>query len=657
MTAPEPGIATLQRRLAREKAARIEAENIAERTTRDLYDTVQELTRSSRLAEMLGDIAVRANTASSIEEALQAALDAVCEFTGWSIGHALVRTDEEDGSLVSLGVWRLPEGEPFTAFRDATKSQVFGPGLGLPGRVLVEGEPSWIVDLSEDPNFPRATAALACGLRSAFALPLLIRTETAGVLEFFATMEQPPDATVLRVSSFVGAQLGRVLERQQSEDRLTHLALYDGLTGLPNRLLLMDRLRSTLNRARRTGAQVDVLYLDIDDFKTINDSRGHTAGDKVLAALAARLQDAVRGNDTVGLVAPFTVARLGGDEFAIVLDDCPDPEIVARRIESLLQEPLQLDDDEVFLSVSVGTALAEAEDTVTAGEDLIARANVAMHEAKRTGKGRIQAFEPRLQDHARRRHVLGEQLHRAVAAREFTLAYQPVIDLADDRVVGAEALIRWQHPTLGTVRPDEFISRAEETGLIVPIGRDVLEEACRQGARWREVFGSDFTMAVNISGRQLREQDFCEMVYQALAQAGLPSEALCLEMTESMLMERDASGIAMLASLRDGGVHLAIDDFGTGYSSLGALRRLPANLLKIDRSFVSSLPEDGDAGTIAWAIVRLGHTLGMPVLAEGVETLAQRDVLREFGCDQAQGYLFSKPVPAQEFEQLAAVRA
>ena len=649
----DPTTAALRRRLERERAARIEAETIAEKATRELYDTVQELTRSTRLAELLGEIAVRANTAVTIDEALGAALNAVCEFTGWTLGHALVRADDDNDTLVSLGVWRVPEHDGIADFLAASEEQVFPPGVGLPGRVLLTGEPSWITDLSADPNFPRARAALDCGLQSAFALPLLIRTETAGVLEFFAPTQQPPDATLLRVASFVGAQLGRVLERQHADDRLRRLAMYDGLTGLPNRLLLTDRLKGALRRARRTEKPVNVLNLDVDDFKTINDSRGHSAGDEVLAALAARLQEAVRGSDTVGM-AGSTVARLGGDEFAIVLDDCPDPEVVVRRIGERLLQPLELSDGQVFVSVSVGTASADQvhDDDDAAVEDLLARANVAMHEAKKVGKGYVQAFEPRMKDQARRRHHLGEQLHRAVAAREFTLTYQPVVDLPTGRIVGAEALIRWQHPTLGQVLPDEFISRAEETGLIVPIGAWVLEEATRQAQLWRQAYAPGFTMAVNVSGRQLRQDDFPDVVRLALARAQLPPENLCLEMTESMFVERDDAGIAMLAGLRTEGVHLAIDDFGTGYSSLSVLQRLPADLLKIDRTFVSSVSDDEDAGTIAWAIVRLGHTLGMSVLAEGVETLAQRDALHAFGCDRAQGYLFSRPITAAALEQL-----
>ena len=647
-------VRVLERRLARERTARAEAEAITERITSELYETVQELTRTTKVAELLSEVATHANEAASVEEAAQAALASVCTYTGWPVGHALVRSADVPASMRSLGVWHVSEQDRFTAFRRYSDDVEFPAGIGIPGLILQTGEPLWAPDLRELANFPRGPIAQECGLRAAFAIPVLIRSETAAVLEFFSTEIRPPDDGMLRVIGFVGAQLGRVMEREAAEERLRQQALYDGLTGLPNRTLLMDRLRSSLTRATRYGSRVDVLYLDIDDFKTINDSQGHRAGDEVLAAVSARLLEAVRQTDSVGRATPDTVARLGGDEFAVILDDCHDPKAVADRIEERLKEPLRLLANEVFVSVSIGTARAEA---TTSPEDLLAAANVAMHEAKRAGKGRYVAFEPRMQAEARRRHSLGEELHRAIAGEEFVLAYQPIIDLGSGRVIGVEALVRWAHPSGNLVPPNDFIPRAEETGLILPLGAWVLRQACLQAATWRRMYQSDFSVAVNVSGRQLRELDFTEVVRTALQDSGLDPTGLCLEMTESILMERDHVGIAMLNELREDGVHLAIDDFGTGYSSLAALRRLPVDLVKIDRSFVASLPEDDDAGTIAWAVVRLGHTLGIPVLAEGVETSEQRDALRRFGCDQAQGYFFGRPAPADEIGTLLAVQA
>jgi diguanylate cyclase (GGDEF)-like protein len=646
-------VRALQRRLARERAARLEAEAIAERVTSELYETVQQLTKSTKVAELLGSVAMQANEAASARDAVAAALASVCDYTGWPVGHAFVRSADDPDLLVSMGVLRTPADSGFEAFLRDTSGCSFRSGEGLPGRTLRDGRSSWIIDLAADANFPRRESALGCGLRAAFAAPVLIRSDTVAVLEFFAPGIQPPDDNLLQVVSFVGAQLGRVLERELAEERLTRQALYDDLTGLPNRALLMDRLHGSLARARRSHRTVHVLYLDIDDFKTINDSRGHTEGDAVLAALAHRLQDTLRSSDSVGRASHDIVARLGGDEFAIVLEDCLVPGAVAGRIQTLLHTPLQVDDHEVFISVSIGSMVIDGSAADPAPEAVLAAANVAMHEAKRAGKSRHLVFEPRMQDEAQRRHALGEELRSALERSEFTLAYQPVVDLETGAVIGAEALVRWQHPVRGTVAPDEFISRAEETGLIVGMGTWVLEEACRQAVSWRRGGAVDFTIAVNVSGRQLREPDFVTVVRAVLSRTGLHPTALCLEMTESILMERDDAAIAMLTELRGDGVHLAIDDFGTGYSSLGALRRLPVDLLKIDRSFISSLPEDDDAGTIAWAVVRLGHTLDLPVLAEGIETEEQRAALRRFGCDQAQGYLFGRPMPAEQFAAVA----
>ena len=641
-------VRALERRLARERTARAEAEAIAERATRQLYDTLQQLRTSTRVAELLGDVAVHANEATSLGDAMTRALESVCAFTGWPLGHVYSRSEADPSTLESLRCWYAADETAFQAFRTATEETPLTLGRGLPGRIARDGEPIWIVDLQADDNFPRGAVALKCGLRSGFALPVLVRSETAAVLEFFTTEPTPKDEELLGVLRLVGAQLGRVIERQAAEARLTRLALYDGLTGLPNRMLLMDRLQTSLARARRSSGRVDVLYLDVDDFKTINDSRGHAAGDALLTALAARLQEELRSSDVVARPTPATLARLGGDEFAVVLEDCAEPQVVATRIEERLTRPLDVSDSQVFVTVSIGTASALPGGSPPTAEELLAAANLAMHQAKRSGKATHVAFQPWMHEEARRRHELGDELHRAVENGEFELAYQPVVTLPDGCVIGAEALIRWRHPAWGMVPPGDFIERAEETGLIVPMGRWVLETACRQAASWQAAHPA-LSIAVNVSGRQLREPDFVDVVHRALADSGLSAESLCLEMTESILMEREDDAIAMLNQLRADGVHLAIDDFGTGYSSLSALRRLPVDLLKIDRSFVASLPADEDAGTIAWAVVRLGHTLGLPVLAEGVETEAQRDVLATWGCDQAQGWLFGRPLSPAEF--------
>jgi diguanylate cyclase (GGDEF)-like protein len=428
--------------------------------------------------------------------------------------------------------------------------------------------------------------------------------------------------------------------------------LHDPLTGLPNRVLLLDRLGHSLARRVQRGGKVDLLYLGVDDFKTINDSAGRSAGDQVLAALAPVLGHAVQlGGGRRG--PGGLLARLGGDEFAILLDD-GDPGQLSDAIHELLRHPLRLPDDQVFLSVSIGNAQVGPQREDATPEVVVTEANIAMHEAKRAGKARSVSFEPRMHEAARRRHRLGHELHEALAAGQFVVHYMPVVELSSGMVTGAEALVRWQHPTRGLVGPDSFISRAEETGLIVPLGAWVLEQACRVAVGWQALAGRPLTVAVNVSGRQLREPGFVDAVRSVLRDSGLAPELLCLEMTESILMERDEAALGMLTTLRGDGVHLAIDDFGTGYSSLAALQRLPVDQLKIDRSFVGGLPEDENAATIAWAIVHLGHALDLGVLAEGVETPAQRAELLRFGCDQGQGYLFGAGCPPEEMAELVA---
>ena len=656
MRPPDPAVApdpvrVLERRLARERAARLEAEAIAERVTSELYETVQQLTRSNQVAELLGRVAVQANESASAHDAIAGALATVCTHTGWPVGHAFVPSPDDPSMLVSLGVVHAPEDGSCEQFLQATVGAAFGYGEGLPGRTLAKGEPQWITDLAQDENFPRRAAAHACGLRAAFAAPILIRADTVAVLEFFAPGIKPPDDRLLQLVAFVGAQIGRVLERERAEERLVQQAMYDSLTGLPNRALLMDRLRGSLARAHRAGRPVHVLFLDVDDFKTINDTRGHGEGDRVLTALAGRLLEALRATDSVGRPSQDTVGRLGGDEFAVVLEDCIDPGAVASRIHALLRAPLLIEDHEVFVNVSIGSTVSTKQDGHTTPDTVLAAANAAMHESKRAGKSRHTTFEPRMHDDVRRRHELGADLRGALDSEQFWLAYQPVVDLPSRAVTGAEVLLRWEHPERGSVPPDQFIGRAEETGLIVELGTWVLRTACRQAAAWRADLATDFTIAVNVSGRQLKESDFADVVRAVLVETGLPPSALCLELTESILMERDDAAISKLGELRAEGVHLAIDDFGTGYSSLGALRTLPVDLLKIDRSFIRHLPDDDDAGTIAWAVIRLGHTLGLPVLAEGVETEAQCDALQRFGCDRGQGYLFGHPVPPDELER------
>jgi diguanylate cyclase (GGDEF)-like protein/PAS domain S-box-containing protein len=443
-----------------------------------------------------------------------------------------------------------------------------------------------------------------------------------------------------------------VTDRRRAEEQLQHDAFHDALTGLPNRALFIDRLQAALARLQGAIARghqkgmFAVVFLDVDRFKLVNDSLGHSVGDRLLVALSSALKTAVRPGDTV--------ARLGGDEFTILLEDMEDRAeaiAVAERIQSVLREPLTLAGHEVFATVSMGIALSAP--SYRRAEDLLRDADTAMYHAKALGKSRHQVFDSSMHARARKLLQLEHDLRRAIERREFRVYYQPIVRVADRRIAGFEALARWQHPERGLVAPSEFIHLAEETGLVVPLGRAVLEEACRQAAAWQVSSGEDLTVSVNLSAKQFSQPDLVEQVDAALRLAGLPARLLKLEVTESMVMENTDGAIALLRRLKALGVHIAIDDFGTGYSSLSYLLRLPADTLKIDRSFVSGTGDAGRNVSIVRTVVGLAYSLGLDVVAEGVETEQQMALLAELGCPFAQGFLFSPAVEAEVAAQLA----
>ena len=438
-----------------------------------------------------------------------------------------------------------------------------------------------------------------------------------------------------------------VTERERAEQRLSHMALHDSLTALPNRSLFLDRLEHALARAKREQTRCCVLFIDLDRFKRINDSLGHRAGDQILLESADRIAQALRADDTV--------ARLGGDEFTVLCEGVPDEEQclgVADKISEELGHLYELDDGELYITASVGVALSDAD---SSPEQLLRDADAAMYRAKSRGRARAELFDEESRSHTVNRLALESALHGAVERAEFRLLYQPKVSLASERVVGYEALLRWQHPTRGLLAPDEFIAVAEDSGLIVPIGEWVLERAARQAAEWKAARPDvPFDMCVNLSARQFAQPDIVAVVERAIDSSGLDPTALCLEITESMLMEQTPVTTATLDHLKRLGVRLALDDFGTGYSSLGYLQRFRLDYLKVDRSFVDGLGRDQGQSAIVDAVVRLAQALGLRVIAEGVETRVQLEALRELGCDLIQGYLFSRPVPPEDARALLA---
>jgi diguanylate cyclase (GGDEF)-like protein/PAS domain S-box-containing protein len=436
-----------------------------------------------------------------------------------------------------------------------------------------------------------------------------------------------------------------ITARKQHDAALEYQASHDSLTGLPNRSLLRDRIEQAIAKARRDSNRVAVVFVDLDHFKLINDSLGHHVGDRLLLEVADRLMGCVRSHDTV--------ARHGGDEFVLVLTEQHGGEetlAIINRLLDMISRPWVDNGQEYGLSCSVGISCFPKD-----GDDpdaLLRSADAAMYKAKATGRGTYNFYTPELNQAINERLDLENSLRHAIEREEFRVHYQPRIEVASGRIIGAEALIRWDCPGKGLIPPDSFISIAEETGLIIPIGQWILQEACRQASAWQRAGLPRINVSVNLSPIQFRHAGLVQSVAAALAQAGLDPACLELELTESFVMH-DAERINLaMQSLKALGVEIAVDDFGTGYSSLSYLKRFPVDRLKVDKSFVRDIDSDPDDAAIVRAIITLGHALGLKVVAEGVETRAHHEFLRQHGCDELQGYYFSRPIPALEMEAL-----
>jgi diguanylate cyclase (GGDEF)-like protein/PAS domain S-box-containing protein len=494
-------------------------------------------------------------------------------------------------------------------------------------------------------NFPAETAQRFFDIEQAIIAsghPMIdmeeLRSDESGNTKWLLTTKVPMKDDNGIIVGLIGVARN-ITERKRAESQIYFMAHHDALTSLPNRSLLMERLAQAINQAKRDERRVTVVFMDLDNFKVVNDSLGHNAGDMLLKVIAERMLKCVRATDTV--------VRLGGDEFVILLVDQENdiPTVTAailERLRAAVAEPVVIDKQAFRVTSSIG--LATFPEDGASAQTLLMNADIAMYQAKEKGRDNFQFYTSAMTDAALERRILQEGLRGAIANAEFTLVYQPQVDLRSGTILAVEALVRWNHPTLGLISPLTFIPLAEESGLIVPLGDWVLREACRQSQAWQDAGIAPVRVSVNVSARQFKERTWVAQVSQALHDTGLAPKYLELELTESMLMHDVDQAVATMRELEALGVQFSIDDFGTGYSSLSALKSFPVARLKIDQSFVRHLPHDADDRSIATAVISLGQKLNMRVIAEGVETEEQLAFLQANNCDEIQGYFFSRPV-------------
>ena len=516
-------------------------------------------------------------------------------------------------------------------------------------RDLLETQGELMVNVADDSCDPAEVAYLrSIGMGSMVMLPLIARGLSIGTVELYATGALPFDERRLRLARTLADEAAMALDNARLVEELRHQAFHDNLTGLANRGLFGDRVEHALARTARTGASIAVLFLDLDDFKTVNDRFGHPGGDELLREVSGRIVEVLRPGDTA--------ARLGGDEFAVLIEDLAGPEAaraVADRLIDTIRNPIPIGDADALTGASVGIAISTAGEG--RAEDLLRNADFAMYRAKSAGKGRHELFQADMRDGIAERSELETLIVGAVERGEMRLQYQPIVELATRRIVGVEALLRWHPAGRRMLMPGDFISLAEETGQIVPIGRWVVDEACRQGRLWQvQLDDPTFAISVNLSARQFQHPGLVPEVLAAVRGSGIDPQSLSLEITESVLMQHTASTIDKLAQLRAHRIRLAIDDFGTGYSSLSYLDRFPVDTLKIDRSFVDGFGAGREGPVLVRAIIELGHALGLEVVAEGIERADQVGPLSDLGCRLGQGYLFARPMDAEALDALLA---
>lgn len=629
---------------------------IAMHAEKEAMEAQREATRiaQERLTCMISALS-ETNEAILHAETREKLFDLVCEaaMVGGKFSGTSIALPDPGGKLLCVTAATGPSADLLRSF----KMKISPENLekrDMTATAFCTGQPCISNDCHVDPllNSAYQDVLRSIGIHSAAALPMLIHGQTAGVLLFLSAERNTftPEFVELlqRLAgnvSFALENFDQADEKARAEERIKYLATHDSLTDLPNRAMFNQLLSYSIKTAERFQRRCAVLFIDLDRFKIINDSLGHDAGDILLIEMATRLRSGVRANDVV--------ARLGGDEFMVLLNEVSennDVREVANHLLLMLGKPMELCGQDCRVTASIG--IASFPDDGMDEQTLMKNADLAMYLAKAEGKNDIRFFSTEIKSQSIDRLSMESSLRRAVERDEFCLYYQPKLDVATGKIAGVEALLRWNHPELGFLPPVRFIPLAEETGLIVPIGRWVLKTACEQNMAWQRGGFPPVSMAVNVSPRQFSDENLLRDIDAALATSGMDPKLLQIEITESMVMLNVEQAIKVLDAIQSRGVRLAIDDFGTGYSSMSTLKRFPIDTIKIDRSFVRDLPQNSEDKAIAQAIISMGKALGLTIVAEGVETIEQDEFLRKHACDEIQGFLFSKPVSADKFSEL-----
>ena len=605
-----------------------------------LATDITERKRAERRLQMEHAVTRILEESRTVEDALPQVIRTMAEASGWVYG-ARWELDKAANLLRCMETWCVdaPEVREFMAL-SRLRTQTPGASKGPIHKVWGSNAPVWIADVAQDINMRRGPAALKAGLHTIFAFPILVGEEFYGVIELFGREVRQPDPELVGVAHAIGSQLGQFMARKAAEQNLRFVASHDPLTGLFNRNIFDERLHQALAQAARFERSLSLLFIDLDGFKLINDTHGHNAGDALLAELAARLRNTLREGDVIG--------RMGGHEFVVLIEEFTEVSQVAEVAKKLLDtvtRPFVLHGQSCQVTASLGISIYP--DDGSDAQTLLKNADMAMYLVKQQGKNSFRFYSPQMNVHLMERLSLESGLRRAIERGELLLLYQPRVGVRDGQVTGMEALMRWQHPTQGMIGPSEFIPVAEDAGLIAAIGEWALHSACRQARAWRDLGLPMLRVAVNLSHRQFQQESLIQVVREALHRVGLEPARLELEITEEMVIRNPERAVRLLTQLKEIGVRVVVDGFGTGYSSLSFLKRLPIDSVKIDHSLIVDLPRSDDAAALTRGVVAMAHSLGLTVIAEGVETREQWEFLHQQGCEEMQGNYFSAPVTAE----------